>query len=709
MNLSELCIRRPVMTTLLMVAFVVFGIAGYRQLSIGALPRVDFPTIQVSASLPGASPETMASTVATPLERQFSAIPGVSSITSSSQLGSTQITLQFDLDRNIDAAAQDVQSALSVAQRRLPVEMTTPPSFRKVNPADQPILLIALTSSTLPLTAVNEYADSVIGQRIGTLPGVAQVQIFGEQKKAVRVQVNPEAMASRGIALEDVQRVVASATSSAPVGSLNGPRQQLTLQATGQPVDADSYRSLIVAYRNGAPVRLSDVASIIDGVENNRLSSWYNGVRSITLAVQKQPDANTVAVVDAVKALVPQLRSQVPPSVSVEIFNDRSTSIRDSMEDVKFTLVLTMVLVVLVIYLFLRKATTTLIPAAALPISIIGTFAGMYMLGFSLNNISLMALTLAVGFVVDDAIVMLENIHRHVEEGMQPMEAALKGSREIGFTIVSMTVSLIAVFIPVLFMGGLVGRLFREFAVTISIAILVSGVVSLTLTPMLCSRFMKPQAQHKEGRISRAMERGFLGLQSAYGWTLRVVLRHRLLTLMAALASLAISAYAYQAIPKGFFPNEDTGLIAGLTEGSQDISFEAMVVLQSRAAKIVGEDPDVLAVNSNVGSGGGGGAVNTGRLFIQLKDRAERQASAPEVIQRLRGKLGQIPGINVFMQAVQNINLGGRLSRGQYQYTYRAAISPSSTTPRRGWRSASSRFPASATSAPTCRSRARSC
>jgi HAE1 family hydrophobic/amphiphilic exporter-1 len=655
------------MTTLLMAAFVLFGIAGYRQLSISALPKVDFPTIQVNASLPGASPETIAATVATPLERQFATIAGVSSITSSSVLGATQITLQFDLDRNIDAAAQDVQSALTVAQRKLPIEMTTPPSFQKVNPADQPILFVSLNSATLPLSMVNEYADTTFAQRISTLTGVAQVLIYGAQKFAVRVQVDPDALSARGIALDDVQKAVAAATSNAPVGMLNGPRQQLTLQTTGAPTEAAAYRPLIIAYRNGAPVRLGDVAKVIDSVENNRVANWYNGRRGITLAIQKQPDANTVAVVDSVKKLLPVLQAQIPPTISVDLLNDRSISIRDSIADVKFTLVLTVILVVLVIYLFLRRLTTTFIPAATLPISLIGTFAGMYACGFSLNNISLMALTLAVGFVVDDAIVMLENIHRHIEEGMAPFAAALRGSREIGFTIISMTLSLIAVFIPVLFMGGVVGRLFREFAVTISIAILVSGVVSLTLTPMMCSRFMKPHGAEKDNAFGRALEACFQGMLRAYDVTLSWVLRHRFITLILTFVSLGASVVAFQQIPKGFFPTEDNGLIFAITEASQDISFEAMAERQQIAAAVAAADPAIESVNSNIGSIGAT-PLNSGRLFMGLKPRDQREP-INEVIQRLRAKLSQIPGIIVYMQAVQNINLGGRLSKGQYQYT----------------------------------------
>ena len=668
MTLPELCIRRPVMTTLLMAAFLMFGVAGYGLLPISALPRVDFPTIQVTASLPGASPESMASSVATPLERQFSTIAGVSSITSTSTLGNSQITLQFDLDRNIDAAAQDVQSSLTEAARRLPAEMTTPPSFRKINPADQPILFLSLNSATLPLSAVDEYAETLIAQRVSTLPGIAQVLVYGAQKYAVRVRVNPEAMAARNIGLDEVQKAVAAATSNTPVGTLSGKEQMLTLQATGQPSDAAAYRPLIVAYRNGAPVRLGDIADVVDSVQNDKVASWYNGRRSIILAVQRQPDANTVQVVDAVRALIPVFQAQIPPSVQLNELFDRSISIRHSIADVKFTLLLTVVLVVLVIFVFLRKVSATLIPATALPVSIIGTFAGMYLCGFSLDNISLLALTLAVGFVVDDAIVMLENIVRYIEEGMSPMAAALRGSREIGFTIMSITVSLIAVFIPVLFMGGVVGRLFREFAVTISIAILVSGIVSLTLTPMLCSRFLRGHSDAKEGWFSRALEAPFLLMLWGYKASLATVLRYRFLTLILTFATLGATIYAYREIPKGFFPIEDTGLIFASTEANQDVSFDAMAERQKVVAQIVADDPNVEVVNSSIGSIGAS-AINSGRLFVSLKPRAERRLSVVQVIQELRQKMARIPGINVYFQPVQNLSLGGRLSKGQYQYT----------------------------------------
>jgi len=676
MTLSELCIRRPVMTILLMVTFVVIGVFGYRQLPVAALPRVDFPTISVSASLPGASPETMAASVATPLERQFATIAGITSMSSTSGQGSTNVTLQFDLSRDIDGAALDVQSALTTAMRRLPEEMTTPPSFRKVNPADQPVLFLGLTSETLPLSTVDEYAQTNIAQRLSTLPGVAQVQVYGSQKYAVRVKVDPKALASAGISLNDIQTSVAAANSNRPVGQLNGPKQNVTLQATPQLGEAAQYRPLIVAYRNGNPVRLGDVAEIIDSTENDKVASWFNGTRSVLLAVQRQPDANTIAVVDAVKALLPEFNAQLPPSVKLQVMLDRSQSIRESVHDVEFTLALTVALVVLVIFLFLRNLTATIIPAAALPISIVGTFAGMYLCGYSINNLTLLAITLSVGFVVDDAIVMLENIVRHVEKGLSPFQAALKGSREIGFTIVSITLSLVAVFIPVLFMGGIVGRLFREFAVTISMTILISGFVSLTLTPLMCSRLLKAERhdRHKKPNfVMRWSEAGFDGMLTAYRWSLDHVLRHRRLTLLVTLATVVLTGYLYAVVPKGFFPTEDTGQLSVSTEAAQDISFEAMIVAQAQVEKIIRSDPAVDVVNATVGTGGFGGAMNQGRMFIGLKPLKERGVSSYDVIQRLRPKLQQVVGINTYMQPIQNISVGGRSSRSLYQYTIQAS------------------------------------
>jgi HAE1 family hydrophobic/amphiphilic exporter-1 len=672
MNLPALCITRPVMTTLVMSAFVIFGLFAYRLLPVAALPTVDFPTIVVTASLPGASPETMATSVATPLERQFSTIAGITEMTSSSDLGSTQVTLQFDLDRDIDAAAQDVQAAISVAQRRLPDEMTTPPSYRKVNPADQPILFLGLTSAVLPLSTVNEYADSVIAERLSTLKGVAQVQVYGQQKFAVRVQVDPDALAAREIGLDEIRDAIADTNSNAPLGTLMSQRRLLTIEATGQLERAADYRQLIVTYRNGAPVRLGEIARVQDGVENERVASWLNGTRSILLAVQRQPDANTVEVVDRVRAMLPQFRAQLPASIDVQVLNDRSRSIRASVAEVQFTLLIAAALVVLVIFLFLRRLSATIIPALALPVSLIGTFAGMYLFGFSIDNLSLLAVTLAVGFVVDDAIVMLENIVRHIERGESPLQAAFSGAREIGFTIVSMTLSLVAVFIPVFFMGGVVGRVFYEFAVTITLAILISGIVSLTLTPMLCSRFLRPPAE-KHGWFYRLLEAGFEAMLAAYRWSLDLVLKHRFVTLVVTLLTIAATGYLYVAVPKGFFPTEDTGLLFARTEAADDVSFDKMSALQREAAAIIRADPDVAVVNSTVGSNFGGGTINTGRIFIGLRPYSERSASADEVIQRLRRSVAGLPNISVYFQPTQNLNFGTRSSANRFQYTMQAS------------------------------------
>src|SRR5215470_17549662 len=581
MGISEACIRRPVMTTLITAALIVFGAFAYRLLAVAALPTVDFPTINITATLPGASAETMAASVASPIERQLSTIAGISSMTSSSSLGTTSITIQFDLNRNIDGAALDVQTALSIAQRRLPVEMTTPPSFRKVNPGDSPILFISLNSSTLPLSKVNDYAELVLAQQISQLPGIAQVLVFGAQRFAVRVQVDPVAAAARNISLEDIRTVLTKANSNSPVGTLVGERQNVTLTASAAIPRAEDYRSVSVAYRNGAPIKLEEVARVINSTENDKIASWFNDNRAIVLAIQRQPDANTVAVVDSVKARLPSFRAQVPPSINMQFLIDRSVSIRDSVTDVQETLLIAVGLVVLVIFLFLRSAAATIIASLAVPVSLIATCGAMYAFGFSINNMTLLALTLSVGFVVDDAIVMLENIVRHIEGGMRPFEAALKGAREIGFTIISITFSLIAVFIPVLLMGGMVGRVFREFAVSIAVAIVLSGFVSLTLTPMLCARVLHP---HREGDKQNIVLRGFeaifkAGLRS-YEWSLDRVLRYKAVTLLVTLATLVLSVWLYIIVPKGFFPTEDTGFIAASTEGGSDISFHGMVDLQ---------------------------------------------------------------------------------------------------------------------------------
>jgi hydrophobic/amphiphilic exporter-1 (mainly G- bacteria), HAE1 family len=669
MTLSELCIRRPVMTTLLTASIIAFGVFGFRLLPVSALPKVDFPTIAVTATLPGASADTMAASVAGPIERQLSTIAGISSMSSTSSQGTTSIVIQFDLNRNIDAAALDVQTALTIAQRRLPIEMTIPPSFRKVNPSDFAVLFVSLGSETLPLSAVNEYGDITIGQALSQIQGVAQVIIFGSQKFAIRVQADPEAAAARGISLEDVRAAVSRANSSTPVGTLNGPKQDVALQASGQMDKAADYRHVIVAWRNGSPVRLDEIARVYDSVENDKIATWFNGTRSIVLAIFKQPDANTVAVVDGVLAKLPMLRAQIPPSVKVDVAMDRSVSIRQSVSDVEETLLIAIGLVILVIFLFLRSASATFIPALAVPISLLGTFAAMYMLDFSINNMTLLALTLSVGFVVDDAIVMLENIVRHIEHGMRPYEAALKGAREIGFTIISITFSLIAVFIPVLLMGGIVGRVFREFAVTIAVAIVVSGFVSLTLTPMLCARVLKAHDETKQPNIVlRVFERIFESWLRAYEWALDRVLAHKAIMLLVTLATLAGTVALYIVVPKGFFPQEDTGFLSGVTEAATDTSFEAMTVRQKELADILSKDPAVEYINSTVGAGGPNVTANYARLFIALKPRKERD-SATVVMARLRQKATQVPGMQAFFQGIQNLNIGGRPSKSQYQYT----------------------------------------
>ncbi|MFG1361081.1 efflux RND transporter permease subunit [Xanthobacter pseudotagetidis] len=671
---AELCIRRPVMTTLMMLSLVVAGLFAYRQLPVAALPRVDFPTITITATLPGASPETMATAVATPIERQLSTVAGITSLTSSSTQGSSSITVQFDLSRNIDDAALDVQSALSVAQRQLPDEMTTPPSFRKVNPADAPVLFLAISSATLPLSTVNEYADTLIGQQISQLSGVAQVQIYGSQKYAVRIRVDPAAAATRNISAADIQGAVEAAASNTPLGVLSGSKQTFTIDLGTPKADAEIFRRLVVAWRNGAPVRLEEIASVTNGVENERVASWFNDTRAVVVAVFRQPDANTVAVVDEVRARLPQFRAQLPGSMDIEVLNDRSVSIRDAVADVQKTLMEAIFLVVMVIFLFLRNVRATLIPSLALPLSIIATFAAMWVLDFSINNMTLLALTLCVGFVVDDAIVVLENIYRHIENGEPPFKAAILGSREIGFTIISMTLSLVAVFIPVLFMTGVLGRVFREFAVTISFAILVSGFVSLTLTPMLCARVLKAPDHHKKPSLfMRVTERMFDSWLGAYRVSLDFVLRHRPYMLVVTFATIAASVYLYIIIPKGFFPQEDNGFITGTVEAATDSSFEAMVERQKKVAAVVRADPNVAYLVSTAGATGISRTTNTGRMFIALKPRSERKLSAFEVIQDLRKRVAEVPGVKVFFQPVQNINVGGVASKSQFQYTLQSS------------------------------------
>ncbi len=671
MNISEVCIRRPVLTTLMTASLIVFGAFAYRLLPVAALPAVDFPTIQITATLPGASPETMAASVASPIERQLSTISGISSMTSSSSLGTTQITIQFDLGRDIDGASLDVQTALATAQRRLPVEMTTPPFFRKVNPGDFPVLFLSMRSDTMPLSAINDYAETVLAPQLSQLPGVAQVLVYGAQKYAVRVQVDPAAAAARNISLDEIRSVVAKANSSAPVGTLQGKEQAITLLATGAMENAAAYRDVVVAYRNGSPIKLSEVARVIDSVENDRIATWFNDSRAIVLAIQRQPDANTIAVVDMVRAKIPAMRAQIPPAIQMQPLFDRSLSIRAAVWDVQETLAIAVSLVIMVIFLFLRKVSATIIPALAVPVSLIGTCAAMYAFGFSINNMTLLALTLSVGFVVDDAIVMLENIVRHIEGGMRPFEAALKGSREIGFTIVSITFSLIAVFIPVLLMGGMVGRVFREFAVAVSVAIIVSGFVSLTLTPMLCARVLKghqPGDEKKQNFVLRAFERMFDFWLRTYEWTLDRVLAYKSIMLGVTLATIAGTIWLYIVVPKGFFPTEDTGFMIGITEGKTDIAFASMVEHQRKVADLVRADKAVAYVNSTVGVGGPNTVGNSGRMLVALKPRNERD-SLPEIIARLRRTANVVPGMQIFFQPIQNINLGGRLNKSQYQYT----------------------------------------
>jgi HAE1 family hydrophobic/amphiphilic exporter-1 len=668
MTLSELSIRRPVMTTLITATIIAFGIFGFRLLPVSALPKVDFPTIAVTATLPGASADTMAASVAGIIERQLSTIAGISSMSSSSAQGTTAITIQFDLNRNIDAAALDVQTALTIAQRRLPIEMTIPPSFRKVNPGDFPVLFVALSSNTLPLSAVNEFGDITIGQALSQIPGVAQVLIYGSQKFAIRVQADPEAAAARGLSLEDIRTAVSRTNSSTPVGTLNGPKQDISLQASGQMSKAADYGQVVVAWRNGSPVKLNEVARIYDAVENDKIATFLNGKPSIVLAIQKQPDANTVAVVDGVRAKLPALRAQLPPSIEVSVMMDRSVSVRQAVSDVEETLLIAVGLVIIVIFLFLRSASATFIPALAVPISLFGTCAVMYMMDYSINNMTLLALTLSVGFVVDDAIVMLENIVRHIEHGMKPFDAAIKGSREIGFTIISITFSLIAVFIPVLLMGGIVGRVFREFAVTIAVAIVVSGFVSLTLTPMLCARVLKAHDPHKKDNIIlRAFEAMFAAWLRGYEWALDHVLAHKAIMLVVTLATLGGTVYLYTIVPKGFFPQEDTGFLTGITEAATDTSFEAMKTRQQALTEVLKSDPAVDYINSTVGSGGPNATANYGRLFIALKDPKTRDP-APVVIARLRQKATVVPGLQAFFQSIQNLSVGGRPSKSQYQY-----------------------------------------
>jgi multidrug efflux pump len=669
MNLSAPFILRPIATALLMAGLLLCGLASYPLLPVGALPNVNFPTIQISAQLPGADPQTIASSVATPLEQQLSQIPGVTQLTSSSALGVAQLTVQFELSRTVDSAATDVLAAINAASPYLPPNIPYPPTIRKVNPAETPIMLIAMSSDSVPLTTVDAYAENILLPKISQIPGVGLVGIGGQQKPAIRIRVNPQALADRGISLEDVRSVIAGANVDQPKGTLNSPRVTYTLNTNDQLLKPAAYEGLIIAYRNGSPVRIRDIGTAIEGPENDLLAGWYGKQPAIILAVQRVPGANVIETVDRIKALLPKLQASVPPAVKVTIAADRTQTIRAAVSDVQFTLILTVALVVMVIFLFLRNFWATIIPAVTVPLSLIGTFAVLYVLGYSLDNLSLMALSIAVGFVVDDAVVVIENIVRHLEEGLTPMQAALKGSSEIGFTIVSITLSLIAVFIPLFLMGGYVGKLFQEFAITITASLLLSLIISLTLTPMMCARLLKDESRRKHGRLYLLFERGFDSLLALYARGLRVVLRHRFATLLVMLSTIALTGYLYAVIPKGFFPQQDTGQIVGITEASQDVSFPAMSERQQALVDVLLKDPAIESVASYIGPGGPTATLNQGRVFIILKPKPERKVSADQVINRLKPQLAHIQGRTLYMQAAQDITIGARLSKTQYQYT----------------------------------------
>jgi HAE1 family hydrophobic/amphiphilic exporter-1 len=666
MSISEPFVRRPIATSLLMGGIFLVGLVVFPLLPVAPLPQVDFPTISVSATLPGASPETMASSVATPLETQFAQISGLSQMTSTNALGSTSITLQFDLNRNIDAAAQDVQTGIDAAGGQLPKNLPTPPTYKKVNPADSPILLLSVHSDVLPVTTVDDYAENILAQQISQIPGVAQVSIGGQQKPAVRVQVDPTKLAALGLQMEDVANVIIAATVDAPKGSINGPTRSMTIYDNDQLLKAAPWNDVIVAYKNGAAVRIRDIGVAVDGPENRLITAWQNGRNGILLLIYKQPGANVIEAVDRVQALLPHALASVPPSIKVDTVANRTTTIKASVEDVERTLSITIVLVVLVIFLFLRNAWATIIPGVTVPLALLGTVAMMYVLNFSLDNLSLMALTIAVGFVVDDAIVMLENIYRHIEEGLTPMEATLKGAGEIGFTILSISISLVAVFIPLLLMGGIIGRLFREFAITMTMTIVVSAFVALTLSPTMCALFLRDEKHAKHGKAYMVIERGFDKLLAGYTRGLDFVLDHKRATLATFLITLAATVMLYIEIPKGFFPQQDTGIISGLTDAPQDISFEEMVRRQHAVFDVVGRDPDIASYGTGIG---GNRPINTGFVILGLKPLGERKSSADEIITRLRPQLAKVPGIQLFLQASQDLNVGGRTSRTQYQYT----------------------------------------
>jgi hydrophobe/amphiphile efflux-1 (HAE1) family protein len=667
MNISAPFIQRPIATALLMVGLLVGGLVSYQLLPVAALPNVNYPTLQITAQLPGADPQTMASSVATPLELQFGEIPGLTQMTSASALGFTQVTLQFDLSRAIDGAVSDTLSAINAATAQLPLNMPYPPTIRKVNPADTPILVLGLTSDSLPLTTVDAYAENILLQKISQISGVGLVGIGGQQKPAIRVQVDPQALAARGISLEDIRTVLGQANVDLPKGTLNSPRQTYTLNTNDQLLKPEQYDDLVVAYRNGAPVRIRDVGHAISAAENDLIAGWYNQQRAIILAIQRQPGANVIETVNRVKAMLPVLEASIPPAVRVSVISDRTETIRASVADVQFTLLLTVALVVMVIFVFLRNFWATVIPAVTVPLSLIGTFAVLYELGYSLDNLSLMALSIAVGFVVDDAVVVIENIVRHMEEGASPFEAALKGAGEIGFTIVSITLSLIAVFIPLFLMSGYVGLLFREFAITVSVSLVLSLLISLTLTPMMCARLLKPESR-QHGWLYRLFERGFDSLLNLYETGLKIVLRHRFITMMVMLGTIALTGFLFVVIPKGFFPQQDTGLIIGLSEAAQDISFQAMGERQQALLNALMRDPAVASIGSAIGAGGGNTTVNNGRVYIALKPQNQR-GSMDQVIARLRTNLAKIQGITLYMQPAQDITIGGRVSKTLYQYT----------------------------------------
>jgi hydrophobe/amphiphile efflux-1 (HAE1) family protein len=668
MNISKPFIERPVATSLLMAAVGFVGLVAFPFLPVAPLPQVDFPTIQVNAALQGASAETMAASVAAPLERQFGQIPGVTQLTSMSALNGTSITIQFELNRNIDSAAQDVQAAITVAGKTLPQQMSSPPSYKKVNPADSPIMMLAARSDTLPLYVVDDYVDNFLAQQISQVPGVAQATIQGDQKPSIRVQVDPAKLASSGLTLEEVRSILITSTTIAAKGTVNTSRTSFTIAANDQITDAEPFNDIVLAYRNGGPIRVRDVGQAIAAASERTVAGYQNGQRGILLYIYKQPGANVIEIVDKVKEMLPRLTARIPPAIDVRVQLDRTTTIRASVEDVEFTLMLTIVLVVLVILLFLRNFWATFIPAVTVPLALLGSFASMYLLNFSLDNLSLMALTIAVGFVVDDAIVVVENIHRHIENGETPMDAALKGSSEIGFTVLSISLSLIAVFIPLLLMGGIIGRLFREFAMTVTASIAVSALVSLTLAPMLCSRFMRAES-HDHGAVYRFIERGFAAMLSFYQRTLDVVLRHQPITLAVFFATLALTVVMVIYIPKGFFPIQDIGLINGISEGAQDTSPEEMMRLNRELGAVILRDPDVAAFGSTTGSTGSAHTANTGNFTIVLKPRDQRELNASQIIDRLRPQLAKITGANLFLQAAQDITVGGRSARAAFQYT----------------------------------------